>query len=73
MLITTSPHWSAEQTRYTYQLRPAIEERHHQYKWSWELTRMTSCHFFLVLSQVLFILLAYTLLQGHLFLRHRRT
>jgi hypothetical protein len=32
---------------------------------------MTSCHFSLVLSHVLFILLAYTLLQAHLFLRHR--
>ena len=33
---------------------------------------MPSCKFSLVLSQVLFVLLAYTLLQGHLFLRQRR-
>jgi hypothetical protein len=71
VLVTTAPHWSAEQTRSTYQLRPAIEERHRQYKCFWDLARMTSCHFSLVLSHVLFILLAYTLLQGHLFLRHR--
>ena len=71
VLVTTAPHWSAEQTRCTYKLRPAIEERHRQYKCFWDLARMTSCHFSLVLSHVLFILLAYTLLQGHLFLRHR--
>jgi hypothetical protein len=71
VLVTTAPHWSAEQTRSTYQLRPAIEERHRQYKCFWDLARLTSCHFSLVLTQVLFILLAYTLLQGHLFLRHR--
>jgi hypothetical protein len=33
---------------------------------------MTSCKFSLVLSQVLFVLLAYTLLQAHLFLRRRQ-
>ncbi len=33
---------------------------------------MTACKFSLVLSQVLFVLLAYTLFQGHLFLRHRQ-
>ena len=71
VLVTTAPHWSAEQTRSTYELRPAIEERHRQYKCFWDLARMTSCQFSLVLSHVLFILLAYTLLQGHLFLRHR--
>ena len=33
---------------------------------------MTSCKFSMVVSQVLFVLLAYTLLQGHIFLRHRQ-
>jgi hypothetical protein len=33
---------------------------------------MTSRQFSLVVCQVLFVLLAYTLLQGHLFLRQRR-
>ena len=33
---------------------------------------MTSCKFSLILSQVLFVLLGYTLLQGHLFLRQRQ-
>ena len=32
---------------------------------------MTACKFALVLSQVLFVLLAYTLFQGYLFLHHR--
>jgi Transposase DDE domain len=71
VLVTTAAHWSAAQTRSTYQLRPAIEERHRQYKCFWDLARLTSCHFSLILSHVLFILLAYTLLQAHLFLRHR--
>ena len=72
VLVTTAPSWSAEQTRTTYQLRPAIEERHRQYKSFWNIARMTSCKFSLVLSQVLFVLLAYTLLQAHLFLRRRQ-
>lgn len=72
VLVTTASSWSAEQTRFTYQLRPAIEEGHRQYKCFWEIVRMTSCKFSLVLSQVLFVLLAYTLLQAHLFLRRRQ-
>ena len=71
VLATTAPRWSAEQTRTTYKLRTAIEERHRQYKCFWDITRMTACKFSLILSQVLFVLLAYTLFQGHLFLRHR--
>jgi Transposase DDE domain len=71
VLTTTAPHWSAQLTRLTYKLRTAIEERHRQYKCFWDITRLTACQFSLVLSQVLFVLLAYTLLQGHLFLRHR--
>jgi hypothetical protein len=71
VLTTTAPTWSPQQTRTTYKLRTAIEERHRQYKCFWDITRMTACKFALVLSQVLFVLLAYTLFQGHLFLRHR--
>ena len=33
---------------------------------------MTSCKFSMVVNQVLFVLLSYTLLQAHLFLRHRQ-
>jgi len=53
-------------------LRTAIEERHRQYKCFWDLTRMHSCAFSLVVNQVLFVLLSYTLLQAHLLLRQRQ-
>ena len=72
MLATTSSTWSAEQTRSTYLLRTAIEERHRQYKCFGDLARMPSRQFSLVVNQVLFVLLAYTLLQAHLFLRQRQ-
>jgi hypothetical protein len=48
------------------------QERHRQHKCFWDITRMTSCQFSLVVSQVLFVLLAYTLLQSHLFLQRRQ-
>ena len=60
VLTTTAPSWSPQQTRTTYKLRTAIEERHRQYKCFWDITRMTACKFSLVLKQVLFVLLAYT-------------
>jgi hypothetical protein len=71
VVATTAPRWSAQLTRTTYKLRTAIAERHRQYKCFWDIAWMTACKFALVLSQVLFVLLAYTLFQGHLFLRHR--
>ncbi len=84
VLATTSSSFSAEQIRSNYTLRTAIEERHRQYKCFWDLAhtergtrvpracRMPSRKFSLVVNQVLFVLLAYTLLQGHLFLRKRK-
>lgn len=72
VLVTTATDWSAEQTRSTYQLRPAIEERHRQYKCFWDLTRLSAQKFSLVVAQVLFVLLAYTLLQGYLHGKRRR-
>jgi len=72
VLATTSPTFSAEQVRSNYTLRTAIEERHRQYKCFWDLASMPSRKFSLVVNQVLFVLLAYTLLQGHLFLRQRQ-
>ncbi|MGC9969667.1 MAG: transposase [Bryobacteraceae bacterium] len=65
VLVSTSPHRTAAGIRSTYDLRPAIEERHRQYKCFWDLTRMHSCAFSLVVNQVLFVLLAYTLVQAH--------
>src|SRR5229473_3653410 len=72
ILGTTSATFSAGQVRSNYTLRTAIEERHRQYKCFWDLARMPSRKFSLVVCQVLFVLLAYTLLQRHLFLRQRQ-
>jgi Transposase DDE domain len=72
VLVTTSERFTADQIRSTYELRPAIEERHRQYKCFWDLTRMHSCAFSLVVNQALFVLLAYTLVQAHLVLRQRQ-
>ena len=72
VLVTTSSSFTAAYTRSTYALRTAIEERHRQYKCFWDLAQMPSRRFSMVVNQVLFVLLAYTLLQAHLFLRHRK-
>ena len=72
MLVSTSHHFTAAQIRSTYELRPAIEERHRQYKCFWDLTRMHSRAFSLVVNQALMVLLAYTLVQAHLVLRQRQ-
>lgn len=72
VLVTTSERFTAAQIRSTYELRPAIEERHRQYKCFWDLTRMHSCAFSLVVNQALLVLLAYTLVQVHLVLRQRQ-
>ena len=72
VLVSTAERFTAAQIRSTYDLRPAIEERHRQYKCFWDLTRMHSCAFSLVVNQVLFVLLAYTLVQAHLVLRQRQ-
>jgi hypothetical protein len=72
ILVSTAANLTAQQMRSTYELRTAIEERHRQYKCFWDLTRMHSRAFSLVVNQTLFVLLAYTLLQAHLLLRHRQ-
>lgn len=72
VLVSTSHDFTAPYIRSTYELRPAIEERHRQYKCFWDLTRMHSCAFSLVVNQALFVLLAYTLVQAHLVLRQRQ-
>ena len=58
VLVSTSARRTAAEIRSTYALRPAIEERHRQYKCFWDLTRMHSCAFSLVVNQALFVLLA---------------
>ena len=72
VLVSTADRFSAAQIRSTYELRPAIEERHRQYKCFWDLTRMHSCAFSLVVNQALMVLWAYTLVQAHLVLRQRK-
>jgi len=72
VLVSTAANLTANQMRSTYELRTAIEERHRQYKCFWDLTRMHSRAFSLVVNQALFVLLAYTLLQAHLLLGRRQ-
>jgi hypothetical protein len=72
VLVTTAPDCTGQQIRSTYALRTAIEERHRQYKCFWDIPRMHACRLALVVNQVLFVLLAYTLMQAHLFLRQRQ-
>lgn len=69
VLVSTSPTKPSAEVRTLYGLRPAIEERHRQVKCFWDLTKFRSQHFALVLNQVLFLALTYTLLQVHLYLR----
>jgi hypothetical protein len=51
----------------TYRLRPAVEADHRQEKCFWDMTRFRSPAFSLVVNQVLFVELAYSLIQ--IFLR----
>ncbi len=72
VLATTSTSFRASEIRQNYTLRTAIEERHRQYKCFWDLAQMPSRKFSMVVNHVLFLLLSYTLLQAHLFLRKRQ-
>lgn len=49
-----------------YELRNGIEERHRQTKCFWDLTHFRSPHFGLVVNQIAFTLLAYSLMQAFL-------
>ena len=49
-----------------YGLRTDIEERHRQVKCFWDLTRFQSTAWSLVVSQLVFVCLTYSLLQVHL-------
>jgi hypothetical protein len=71
VLVTTRLKKSSRDVRTLYGLRTAIEERHRQIKCFWDLTDFQSCSFALVLNQVVFLALTYTLLQAHLYLRKR--
>lgn len=65
-LLTTKKARSATTPREEYQLRTAIEERHRQLKCFCDLTKFTSRAFSLVVNQVVFVMLAYSLLQFYL-------
>lgn len=69
LLVTTNKDWSAHRVRDLYGLRTDIEERHRQVKCFWDLTRFHSTAWSLVVSQLVFVCLTYSLLQIHL-LRH---
>jgi hypothetical protein len=66
LLVTTNPDWAAAQVRDNYGLRTDIEERHRQVKCFWDLTRFHSTAWSLIVSQVVFVALTYSLLQIHL-------
>ena len=68
VLLDTAPVAHAGQSRQDYMLRPHIEERHRQLKCYSDLEAFTSRAFSLVVHQVVFTLLTYSLLQWY-FLR----
>jgi len=65
-LVTTRRTQDGAFLRDTYHLREAIEERYRQTKLFWDLTGFHSPNFNLVVNQVVFVALAYTLVQMHL-------
>ena len=66
LLVTTNDDWSARKVRDLYGLRTDIEERHRQVKCFWDLTRFHSTAWSLVVNQLVFVCLTYSLLQIHL-------
>ena len=71
-LVDTREVQDPLQTRQEYHLRPCTEERYRQLKCFNELTHFTSRAFSLVVNQVVFIMLAYNLLQFFLLKRGRK-
>jgi hypothetical protein len=66
LLIDTKDVKDPIQSQREYHLRTAIEERYRQLKCFVDLTHFTSCAFSMVVNQVVFIMLAYNLLQLYL-------
>lgn len=68
MLLDTDPKGSLTPltSRQEYHLRMAIEEGHRQLKCFWDLTQFTSRSFSLIANQIVFVALAYNLLQLYL-------
>lgn len=65
-LMTTRKVEDPLEIRNLYKLRTACEEGWRQAKCFWDLTSFRSCSFSLVTSQVIFVLMAYSLLQAFL-------
>ncbi len=72
MLISTAPVSDPGMGRQEYALRTDIEERHRQLKCYSDLENFSSRSFNLVVNQVVFILLTYSLLQWYLLRRGRQ-
>jgi hypothetical protein len=72
MLISTAPVTDPGLGRQEYALRTTIEERHRQLKCYSDLENFSSRSFNLVINQVVFILLTYSLLQWYLLRRDRQ-
>ena len=72
MLLDTQPIVRAAEIRNQYGLRPAIEERHRQLKCFSGIDDFSSRAFSLVVNQVVFVLLTYSLLQWYLLRTDRK-
>jgi hypothetical protein len=72
MLISTAPVSDPALGRQDYALRTTIEERHRQLKCYSDLEGFSSRSFNLIVNQVVFILLTYSLLQWYLLRRGRQ-
>ena len=66
VLLDTAPVEDPRQGRQSYALRTTIEERHRQLKCFSDLEAFSSCVFNLIVNQVVFVLLTYSLLQWYL-------
>ncbi len=66
VLLDTAPIRDASRTRQEYGLRPLMEERHRQLKCFSDLEAFPSRAFSLIVNQVVFVLLTYSLLQWFL-------
>jgi len=72
LLIDTRDVKDPREQRQEYHLRIATEERYRQVKCFIDLTKFTSRAFSMVTNQVVFTMLAYNLLQLHLFRQRRK-
>ena len=72
MLLDTKPIVSLAEIRNEYALRPVIEERHRQLKCFSGIEDFSSRSFSLIVNQVAFVLLTYSLLQWYLLRTERK-